>query len=218
MRLFCLQLGTRFGGRLLCFSQHPQDQPVHGEEDYHQEGARVKELCDGQSGIGSGKQAMQGGTKISNQAQKVDGPERLRTDLGPQIECKRHQQKKIETDDSQSHPERTIGLCKRDQDLDEIEGQELVEEQDYHMQDDKSKAQERDMLVEIIGEDPFQDGLEYFNYTWHTTLDTYERILPEDVSRTATVFASVAAHLANRAERLPRWNLEEIPLPKEAKK
>ncbi len=62
---------------------------------------------------------------------------------------------------------------------------------------------------------PGQDGLEYFNYTWHTNIDTYERILPEDVSRSATVLASVTFHLANRPERLPRWKLEELPpLPK----
>jgi carboxypeptidase Q len=63
----------------------------------------------------------------------------------------------------------------------------------------------------LPGGGPVQDGLEYFNYTWHTTLDTYERVLPEDVARNATVFASVAYHIANRAERLPRWKASDFP-------
>ncbi len=62
---------------------------------------------------------------------------------------------------------------------------------------------------------PTQDGLEYFSYTWHTTLDTYERLVPEDLIRNATVLASVALHLANRTERLPRFQGTELPpLPK----
>ncbi len=63
---------------------------------------------------------------------------------------------------------------------------------------------------------PGQDGLEYFNYTWHTNIDSFERILPEDAARNATVLASVAFHIANRPERLPRWKVEELPpLPTE---
>lgn len=58
---------------------------------------------------------------------------------------------------------------------------------------------------------PTQDGLEYFNYTWHTTLDSYERLVPEDLMRNATVLASVAIHLANRPERLPRFEGAELP-------
>jgi hypothetical protein len=58
---------------------------------------------------------------------------------------------------------------------------------------------------------PTQDGLEYFTYTWHTTLDTYERLVPEDLQRNATVLASVVFHLANRPERLPRFQGADLP-------
>jgi len=58
---------------------------------------------------------------------------------------------------------------------------------------------------------PAQDGLEYFEYTWHTTLDTLERVPPEDPKRTAAVLASVAWHLANRETRLPFFTKETLP-------
>ena len=56
-----------------------------------------------------------------------------------------------------------------------------------------------------------QDGLEYFEYTWHTTLDTLERVPPEDAKRSAAVLASVAWHLANRPERLPFFTKDTLP-------
>lgn len=56
-----------------------------------------------------------------------------------------------------------------------------------------------------------QDGMEYFDYTWHTSVDTLERISAEDVARTATVMASVAYHLANREQLLPRFTQASLP-------
>lgn len=56
-----------------------------------------------------------------------------------------------------------------------------------------------------------QDGLEYFDCTWHTSVDTIERVPPEDLARTATILASVAYHLANRAEPLPRFGKDDLP-------
>lgn len=56
-----------------------------------------------------------------------------------------------------------------------------------------------------------QDGLEYFEYTWHTTLDTLERVPVDDAKRTAAMLASVAYHLAQRPERLPFFTKEELP-------
>jgi len=56
-----------------------------------------------------------------------------------------------------------------------------------------------------------QDGLEYFEYTWHTNLDTLDRVPLEDAKRTAAVLASVATHLAKRQERLPFFTKEELP-------
>jgi len=56
-----------------------------------------------------------------------------------------------------------------------------------------------------------QDGLEYFEYTWHTAIDTLDRVPPEDVKRTSAVLASVAWHLANREQRLPFFTKETLP-------
>ncbi|MDP2875043.1 MAG: M20/M25/M40 family metallo-hydrolase [Holophaga sp.] len=56
-----------------------------------------------------------------------------------------------------------------------------------------------------------QDGLEYFDYTWHTSVDTVERVPIEDIARTATIMASVAYHLANRSERFPAFGKNDLP-------
>lgn len=56
-----------------------------------------------------------------------------------------------------------------------------------------------------------QDGLEYFESTWHTSVDTVERVPPADLARTATILASVAFHLANREQPLPRFGKEDLP-------
>ena len=50
-----------------------------------------------------------------------------------------------------------------------------------------------------------QDPIEYNSTTWHTNLDTYERIMPEDVMHNAVITASVMLGLANRDEMLPRF-------------
>lgn len=64
---------------------------------------------------------------------------------------------------------------------------------------------------------PTQDGLEYFTTTWHTQVDTPERVSPQDLARTATMLASVAYHLAERPEMLPRFTEKDMPaLPKPA--
>jgi carboxypeptidase Q len=58
-----------------------------------------------------------------------------------------------------------------------------------------------------------QDPIEYQTYTWHTNLDTYERIIPEDVKKSATSIASALYHLAMRDEMLPRFSKESMPAP-----
>ena len=58
-----------------------------------------------------------------------------------------------------------------------------------------------------------QDPIEYRTHTHHTNLDTYERIVEEDVKRTAIVAASLAYHLAMRDEPLPRFTRATMPLP-----
>jgi hypothetical protein len=56
-----------------------------------------------------------------------------------------------------------------------------------------------------------QDNIEYNSTTWHTNLDTYERIVPEDVMHNAVITASVMLHLANRDQMLPRFAPADMP-------
>jgi hypothetical protein len=56
-----------------------------------------------------------------------------------------------------------------------------------------------------------QDPIEYFTHTWHTNLDTYERIIPEDVQASATVIAAALYVLAMRDELLPRYPKDQMP-------
>ncbi|MEX2662675.1 MAG: M20/M25/M40 family metallo-hydrolase [Vicinamibacterales bacterium] len=58
-----------------------------------------------------------------------------------------------------------------------------------------------------------QDPIEYQTYTWHTSLDTYERILEEDVKKSAAAIASAVYHLAMQDEMLPRFSKEAMPPP-----
>ncbi len=58
-----------------------------------------------------------------------------------------------------------------------------------------------------------QDSIEYNSHTHHTDLDTYERIIPEDVMRNAIVTASLVYHIANRDKMLPRFSADEMPAP-----
>jgi carboxypeptidase Q len=56
-----------------------------------------------------------------------------------------------------------------------------------------------------------QDPIEYFTDTWHTNLDTYERIIPEDVQKAAMVAAAAIYQLAMRDEMLPRFLKADMP-------
>jgi carboxypeptidase Q len=58
-----------------------------------------------------------------------------------------------------------------------------------------------------------QDPIQYNSHTWHTNLDTYERIVEEDVKRSAIAIAAAVYHVAMREERLPRFSKEEMPEP-----
>jgi hypothetical protein len=58
-----------------------------------------------------------------------------------------------------------------------------------------------------------QDPIEYFNVTWHTNLDTYERIIEPDVKASAVIFAAAVYALAMRDEMLPRFKPAEMPPP-----
>ncbi len=56
-----------------------------------------------------------------------------------------------------------------------------------------------------------QDPIEYGTHTWHTNLDTYERIVEDDVKKSAAVIAAAVHALAMRDELLPRYKREEMP-------
>jgi carboxypeptidase Q len=58
-----------------------------------------------------------------------------------------------------------------------------------------------------------QDPIEYNSMTHHTNLDTYERIVPEDVQRNAAVIAAEVWHVANRDEMVPRFPKDKMPAP-----
>jgi carboxypeptidase Q len=63
----------------------------------------------------------------------------------------------------------------------------------------------------LAGINTLLDPIQYQTYTWHTNLDTYERIVEEDVKQSAIVIASAVYHLAMRDEPLPRFPRDEMP-------
>ncbi len=56
-----------------------------------------------------------------------------------------------------------------------------------------------------------QDPIEYNSTTWHTNLDNYERIVPDDVMKNAVITASVVYGLAARDAMLPRFPAGDMP-------
>jgi carboxypeptidase Q len=58
-----------------------------------------------------------------------------------------------------------------------------------------------------------QDSIEYQSHTWHTNLDTYERIIPDDAIKSSIVIAGAVWHVANRDEMIPRFPKEKMPEP-----
>ena len=58
-----------------------------------------------------------------------------------------------------------------------------------------------------------QDPIEYNSMTHHTNLDTYERIIPEDVTRAATIVSAAVWHVANRDEMIARFPKDKMPAP-----
>jgi carboxypeptidase Q len=62
-----------------------------------------------------------------------------------------------------------------------------------------------------------QDPIEYFQYTWHTSLDTYEHIIEDDAKTSAIVIAGLVYQLAMSDAMLPRFDKSNVPpLPKPA--
>lgn len=55
-----------------------------------------------------------------------------------------------------------------------------------------------------------QDPIEYQSHSWHTNLDTYERIVPEDAMTSVIAVAGAVYQLAMRDGLLPRFSKEEL--------
>ena len=60
-----------------------------------------------------------------------------------------------------------------------------------------------------------QDPIEYNTLTHHTNLDTYERIIPDDVQKAAAIVAAAVWHVANRDGMVPRFTRDTMPPPVE---
>ena len=58
-----------------------------------------------------------------------------------------------------------------------------------------------------------QDPIEYNSMTHHTNLDTYERIIPEDVKEAAAEVAAAVWYVANLDQMIPRFTKENMPAP-----
>lgn len=56
-----------------------------------------------------------------------------------------------------------------------------------------------------------QDPLDYGDASWHSTVDTFERLVEDDAKQAAVVMASVVHHVANREARLPRFAPDAMP-------
>ena len=58
-----------------------------------------------------------------------------------------------------------------------------------------------------------QDGIEYNSHTHHTNLDTYERVIEEDVRDAAVIVAATLYQLAMQDQPLPRFAPDKMPAP-----
>ncbi|MFY9608553.1 MAG: M20/M25/M40 family metallo-hydrolase [Blastocatellia bacterium] len=56
-----------------------------------------------------------------------------------------------------------------------------------------------------------QDPIEYGSATWHTNLDSYERIIEDDAKKSAIAIAAAVYAVAMRDEMLPRFTRENMP-------
>ena len=56
-----------------------------------------------------------------------------------------------------------------------------------------------------------QDPIEYGTHTWHTNLDTYERVIEDDARQSAMVIAAAVYQLAMRNDLLPRLPKDQMP-------
>lgn len=57
-------------------------------------------------------------------------------------------------------------------------------------------------------------GWDYSRYTWHTTRDTFDKLVPEDLRRNATLIAMLAWFASETPDRLPREKAALLPDPR----
>ncbi|MGQ2991313.1 M20/M25/M40 family metallo-hydrolase [Brevundimonas sp.] len=67
--------------------------------------------------------------------------------------------------------------------------------------------------VGIPGYQFIQDPLDYSSRTHHTSIDSYERLKPEDLRQSAIIMASFLLNAANRDQPLPRMPIPTQPTP-----
>lgn len=58
-----------------------------------------------------------------------------------------------------------------------------------------------------------QDPIQYRSFSWHTNLDTYERVIEGDAVKSAIIIAAAVYDLAMRDELLPRFTRDQMPAP-----
>jgi carboxypeptidase Q len=58
-----------------------------------------------------------------------------------------------------------------------------------------------------------QDSIQYNSHTHHTNLDTYERVIEQDVREASIVVAATLYQLAMRDEMIPRFAADKMPPP-----
>ena len=84
---------------------------------------------------------MHGRSEITDKTQQMSRSECPPADLLAKVERECDKQQQVETNDPNSHPERTVCICKRNQDLDEVEWQVMIKQQYDHVQEYKSQPQ-----------------------------------------------------------------------------
>lgn len=55
------------------------------------------------------------------------------------------------------------------------------------------------------------DPIEYGTHTWHTNLDTYERVIESDLQQGAIVVAAAIYQMAMHDEMIPRFSADQMP-------
>ncbi|RZK49484.1 MAG: M20/M25/M40 family metallo-hydrolase [Pedobacter sp.] len=59
-----------------------------------------------------------------------------------------------------------------------------------------------------------QDPIDYNTRTHHTNMDTYDRLIEDDLKKSATIIASFVYHTSERAEKIPRKPMPAAPAPR----